>query len=388
MRTIVLCALVIAACATPTPPTPSPAAAPTATFRIVPPIGTDTPEPIPSRERGPLVVKAAGPLPQRSRLVSVQWVTTVRLWLVDLSNGGARFVARWDVPDRARFLVSDEHWSATRDRRVVVVSSVAASGRAALSLLRIETGEVTPLRDEASADLIAPRLASDGARVAFTRVPVPGDGAHADDGIWTMAVGAKDATRLVAPALAPETSVPAAWSEDGRWLAFRRQFEGSTLFLAGSDGSAPRPLGAGRWVDWRAAEPRLLLADSANAFGSRSAIATYDVANAKRATLYGPTDTIVARPRWQPGRDGFLYIESAAPAFLGPGSFQVFERAVAGTPTARGRPGLLLDAWWSDDGTRVYGVTGGDDSISGVVDIDANRTIASLCLRGDAPPCP
>lgn len=326
--------------------------------------------------------------------MTVQWIDAVRVWLVDLPGvaapaaAPARLVASWSVPDRARFLGPDEHWSASADGRLLLVSAPVATGRIGLHLVRAETGDVTLLREDAQADLLSPRLTPDGRRYAFARVRLKADGAE-DDGIWTGEVGTREVTRVVEPARPPESVLPAAWSGDGRWLAYRRHaLGGGSVHVVAAAGGPSRQAGAGRGIDWRAREPRLVTADSATpAGGGQSALRTYDVAASKVATLYGPTDTLLARPRWHPTQDRILYLESTGPWYTG-SLLRAWTRDLAGNATAQGAAEAYVDVWWSADGSRIYALAGADDSVWGIVDVATGKAIAFVCVRGDAPPCP
>ena len=50
---------------------------------------------------------------------------------------------------------------------------------------------------------------------------------------------------------------------------------------------------------------------------------------------------------------------------------------------------LVVDMWWSKDGSRLFALTGGDDSIGGVTDLLTGKGVMQFCKRGGgAPPAP
>lgn len=73
---------------------------------------------------------------------------------------------------------------------------------------------------------------------------------------------------------------------------------------------------------------------------------------------------------------------------FGPGPLQVWARPLSGAPEKHGQSAPFFDVWWSPDGERVFALIGGDDSVWKIVDVDRGRSITTVCVRGDAPPCP
>jgi hypothetical protein len=47
---------------------------------------------------------------------------------------------------------------------------------------------------------------------------------------------------------------------------------------------------------------------------------------------------------------------------------------------------FVVDLWWSRDGSRLFAVGGGDDSVGGVTDLLSGKGVMQFCKRGGGPP--
>ena len=164
---------------------------------------------------------------------------------------------------------------------------------------------------------------------------------------------------------------PWAWSPDQTWLAIGRSSDGEDeIALVEVATSKLIRVGGGRSVSWRTRAPELLVGDSISAFGGTSTVYTYDLGTGRKVVLLPPGRLRLASLAWHPSADSFLYTQSSQPVADG----DVYVRSLA-DPDSRpiASPRRVWEAWWSADGSRIFGVAPRADllaSASGVANLD------------------
>jgi len=291
--------------------------------------------------------------------------------------------------------VLSEAFSVSADGRVLILMRWLSPQQTSYFALRPETGEIRSLFS--GAGLGPPVISPDGQRVAFART--------SDDrelnGLWVLAVaGAAAPTRLVSdvPQRVGSPPRPLAWSGDGTWLAVAPDLgeggaqvgvvdptAGETHFNATTnifEGGRARVLGPGYAVDWRAGEHAVLITSTRSLFGGRTLIYTADVAGGPTRTLYTPTGDVVLGPAvWHPSLDRYAITER--PVVGGPGTpMAVWVRRVDGTATKVAESPFVSSPWWSSDGTKLFAITGGDDSTGAISNLLGTGGGAAFCKRG------
>ena len=88
---------------------------------------------------------------------------------------------------------------------------------------------------------------------------------------------------------------------------------------------------------------------------------------------------------WHPSLDRFAIAER--PRVGGPGvPTAIWVRRQDGTATKVADSAFLSDPWWSHDGTKLFSITGGDDSTGGISNLLGTGGGTAFCLRGGIPP--
>ena len=296
--------------------------------------------------------------------------------------------------------VRTEDLSASADGRVLVVRRRLSEQQTTYYVVRPETGQVDPLLS--AADLGPPVVSADGSRIAYARTT---DDA-ALHGTWLLAIARNPPApvRLITdhPQRVSSPPQPVAWSPDGKWLAVAAgQGEsgpqiavvdpagGETHYDATANafvGGRARVLAPGYAVDWRGGEGALLITSSRSAFGGRTEIVTADVTTGASRSLYRPaTDVGLGPAVMHPSLDRYAVLES--PFGRGPGTANaVWVRRLDGTATKVAESAFLGELWWSRDGTKLFAVTGGDDSTGTISNLLGNGGGAPFCRRGGTPP--
>jgi len=388
----VIVAAVMAGCvpgpdATVASPSPGPSATPT-------PIAT----PSPTESPGPLnVTSAVGTIPRSFHYFSVGQGESFRILLFDEDRAAPPVVVLTSgrLPVAPGPDVTSESLSVSADGRVVVLERWLSPQQTSYFVLRPETGELRTLFS--GTGLGPPVVSPDGQRVAFARTSDD----PAVNGLWVLAVaGAAGPTRLVtdAPQRVGSPPRPLAWSSDGKWLAVAPDLgeggsqvgvvdptAGETHFNATTnvfEGGRARVLGPGYAVDWRAGEHAVLITSTRSLFGGRTFIYTADVAGGPTRTLYAPTGDVVLGPAlWHPSLD--RYATTERPVVGGPGTpLAVWVRRVDGTATKVAESPFVSSPWWSGDGTKLFAITGGDDSTGAISNLLGTGGGAAFCKRG------
>jgi hypothetical protein len=365
---------------------------------------TPTPSPTPIATASPTesprplnMTTAVGTIPRSFHYFSVGQGESFRILLFDedravspvvvLTSGRPPVAPGPDVPSEA--------FSVSADGRVIVLMRWLSEQQASYFVLRPETGELRTLLS--GAGLGPPVLSADGQRVAFARTSED----PAVNGLWLLAVaGAASPTRLVSdvPQRVGSPPQPLAWSDDGSWLAIAPSLgeggdqvgvvdptAGETHFNATTntfEGGRARVLGPGYAVDWRAGEHAVLITSTRSLFGGRTFIYTVDVAGSPTRTLYAPTGDVVLGPAvWHPSLD--RYVTSERPVVGGLDKpITIWVRRLDGTATKVAESAFLSSPWWSRDGTKLFSITGGDDSTGGISNLLGTGGGAAFCKRG------
>jgi Tol biopolymer transport system component len=373
-------------------PSPSPSAAPS-------PIAT----PSPTESAGPLnATTAVGTIPRSFHYFSMGQGEGYRILLFDEDRAVPPVVVLTSgrLPVAPGPDVSSEAFSVSADGRVVVLMRRLSEQQTSYFVLRPETGELRALLS--GAGLGPPVISPDGQRIAFARTSDD----PAVNGLWLFAItpglpGTPPPSRLVSdvPQRAGSPPQSLAWSADGRWLAIAPNVgegpgvqvgvvdptAGETHFNATTntfEGGRARVLGPGYAVDWRAGEHALLITSTRSLFGGRTVIYTIDVAGGPTRTLYAPTADVVLGPAiWHPSLDRYAITER--PVVGGPGTpMAVWVRRLDGTATKVAESAFLSPPWWSRDGTKLFSITGGDDSTGAISNLLGTGGGTAFCKRG------
>jgi len=373
------------ATATPSPPTPSP---------------TESP--------GPLnVATAVGTIPRSFHYFSTGQGESFRILLFDEERAQPPVVVLASgrpplplgPPD-----VRSEAFTTSADGRVIVLMRRLSEQQTVYYLVRPETGEVRALLS--GADLGSPVVAPDGQRIAFSRTSDD----PALNGLWLFAItavllpGTPAPSRLVTDEAQRVGSPPQplSWSPDGNWLAISPMLgpggvevavvdptAGETHFNATTnifEGGRGRVLGSGYAVDWRGGEHDLLITSSRDAFGGRTYIYTADVAGGPTRALYAPPADVTLGPAvWHPSLDRYATMERPSAGGLSEPT-AIWVRRLDGTATKVAGSAFLSPPWWSRDGTKLFSITGGDDSTGGISNLLGTGGGTAFCLRGGTPP--
>jgi Tol biopolymer transport system component len=372
-------------------PSPSPSSTPA-------PTATASPIPSPTETPGPFnVTSVVGTIPRSFHYFSVGQGESFRILSFDEDRAVPPVVVLTSgrPPVAPGPEVQSDAFSVSADGRIVVVMRRLSPDQTSYFVLRPETGELRTLFT--GAGLGPPVVSADGQRIAFARTSDD----PAMNGLWLLAVaGAAGPTRLVSdvPQRAAGPPRPLAWSDDASWLAITADLgdggsqvgvvdptAGETHFNATTnifEGGRARVLGPGYAVDWRGGEHSLLITSSRSLFGGRTFIYTIDVGGGPARTLYAPTADVVLGPAvWHPSLD--RYSTSEHPVVGGVGMpTAIWVRRLDGTATKVAESPFLSPPWWSRDGTKLFSVTGGDDSTGGISNLLGTGGGTPFCLRG------
>jgi|GEM_PF-2359707 len=401
--TIVIASALLAACV-PVPDVavanPSPMASPT-------PTASPTTNPSPSPSAGPVnVVAAVGAIPRSFHYFDMGQGSGYRILLFDEERTAAPVVVLTSgpIPVPPGPDVRSESFSASADGKVIVVMRRLSERQTTFYLVRPETGEIRALLTEA--DLGRPVISADGSRIAYARSSQD----PAVHGLWlfSTAAAAPPPTRLVSdnPQRVGSPPQPVAWSPDGKWLAVALGIGDSGAAIAVIDpaagearydaaanpptlvGGRGRILGPGFAVDWRGGERALLITSSRSAFGGRTEIYTADVTTGTTRSLYLPSgDATLGAAVMHPSLDRYAFQEGGFGR--GPGSpYTMWQRGLDGSARKLVVSGFNSDPWWSRDGTKLFTISGGDDSTGSISNVLGTGGGTIFCKRGGAPPSP
>jgi Tol biopolymer transport system component len=348
----------------------------------------------------PNVVTAVGTIPRSFHYFSVGQGESYRILLFDEDKTDPPVVVLTSgrLPESTAPDVRSDAFSVSADGRVLIVMRRLSAQQTIYYVLRPETGDIRGLLS--GHDLGPPVISLDGQRVAFTHTSDD----PAINGLWLFAItglpGTPSPSRLVsdAPQRVGSPPQPLAWSADGKWLAISPVLgpggtevavvdpaAGETHFNSATnifEGGNARVLGSGSAVDWRAGEHDLLITSSRDVFGGRTYIYTIDVAGGPMRTLYAPSADVVLGPTvWHPSLDRYATMERPSAGGLGLPTV-IWVRRLDGTATKLAESAFLSPPWWSRDGTKLFSVTGGDDSTGAISNLLGTGGGVAFCKRG------
>ena len=337
-------------------------------------------------------------VPAEFRYVVLGGGEEFRLVVLDLNAGRAAPVAtaRIAVPSGAPTGPSAAV-AASKDGLIVLVTFVVPDASDSLFVVRPEIGDAKLLlRGEIRGAVVAP----DGARIAIGR----NDEDPSLTGLW---VGTPDGAmrRLVADDASSTGSppLPFAFSPDNALLAFGIGLGESgwqaTVISASStegridrSGGDPQIVGADTSVvgpavgaEFRSAR-ELFVWRSPNMFGGSSGVDLYDLATKRSTSLYRPAAGIqLAAAAWRPNAAQYAIIERPESHVFVPLT-AAWLRGQDGSARKLGDIALVGDIWWSRDGSRLFAIAGGDDSVGGITDLLSGNGVMQFCKRGGGPP--
>ena len=380
-------------------PTPTLTAAPTSTAST--PASTPSASPLPSTPGavGAVTIQVTRTtVPVEFRYLALGAGEEFRLVVLDLNAGRAAPVAtaRVALPPGAPTGPSTAV-AASKDGRTVLVTFVIPDASDSLFVVHPETGDAKLLlRGEIKGAVIS----ADGARIAIGR----NDEDPSLTGLW---VGTPDGAmrRLVADDASSTGSppLPYAFSPDNALLAFGIGLGESgwqaTVISASSkegridrSGGGPQIVGAETSVvgpavgaEFRSAR-ELFVWSSATMFGGSSGADLYDLATKRSTSLYRPAAGIqLAAAAWRPNAAQYAIIERPESHVFVPLT-AAWLRGQDGSARKLGDIALVGDIWWSRDGSRLFAVAGGDDSVGGITDLLSGNGVMQFCKRGGGPP--
>jgi dipeptidyl aminopeptidase/acylaminoacyl peptidase len=311
-----------------------------------------------------------------------------RVFLVDTARATVTDV----VAVRTEGTSPDFSWSL--DGRFLLVSGSGPTRHAALYLVNVSSGSTQLLYEDVA--LQAPgalggRISATGAHYAFAT--------QHDVRVGDTSGGPP---RLLAahddPNRVGGTWRPAGWSSDERWVALTRASESdSEIAIVDTTTNAIRRLGVGTQVAWRPVRPmpapELAAAAGASAFGGSTMLYTYDIGASRRSVLMSGGSLRIGALAWHPREDRLLYTAGQ----FGPPGDDVFTWRLgdpAATRAASSRK--VVDAWWSFDGSEIYGLGIRQDALASapgvanyeVFDLASGLIIATVCRGDPRAACP
>jgi len=381
--------------------TPTPTAAQSATPSLSPPTPTASASPTATTSDavGAVTMQVTRTtVPAEFRYLVLGGGDEFRLVVLDLNAGRATQVAtaRIALPAGAPTGPSAAV-AASMDGRTVLLTFVIPDASDSLLVVHPEAAEAKlVLRGEIRAAVVSP----DGARVAIGR----NDEDPSLTGLW---VGTPDGAmrRLVTddPSSTGSPPLPYAFSPDDALLAFGLGLGESgwqaTVISASSkegridrSGGGPQIVGADTSVvgpavgaEFRSAR-ELFVWSSPTMFGGSSGADLYDLATKRSTSLYRPAAGIqLATAAWRPNAAQFAVIERPESHIFMPLT-AAWLRGQDGSARKLGDIALVVDIRWSKDGSRLFALTGGDDSIGGVTDLLTGKSVMQFCKRGGGPP--
>lgn len=316
--------------------------------------------------------------------------------LLDLGARTTRAVAQIEIkiPPGAQAGPSVEV-TGTTDGRRALIAITEVIGRTHLFLLDARAGSARLLTTlSASATAV---ISPDGARFAFNdRSSDP-----SRNGVWvgTTSDGATRRVIVDDPQRAAAPPRPLAFSTDGSRLAVAVdhgpgnsdiaivRITADARVTAGSVEGAT-VLERGTAFTWLGAPADAWSWDSVGPFGGENAVYTYNVDSGAGTEVYRPPTGMVLRDMQRsPRLDRFMTEEGPGVIDQGRGAFWVRTRAGGATKVADVGMTGPFRPWWSPDGSKLYALGGGDDSVGSVVELLTGRGVLSFCRRSPAPPC-
>jgi Tol biopolymer transport system component len=331
----------------------------------------------------------AATVPVDHRFVASAEATVGRIWLVDLARGTSiDVVAAKGEPQETYFAPS---FSESADGHRLLVGASGPNARSALYLVDLPSGQSKLLYEDPEMQCSAclrGAISADGDRYAFADL----------NGIRVGQTSGGSTTQLVPHV---DRSMVGGmwqlleWSPDATWLAVARGSEGgSEISLAEVATGRLTTVGAGSAVAWRKKAPRLVVTDGANAFGGRAEMYTFEPTTGERRQLEpAEAGKRFSNPSWHPAEDRILFLSANGPYAEG----DVYVRSLgASAATSVGAPRKVWEAWWSRDGSRIYGLAPRKDAIGAapgvanleILDLPSGRIVATVCRQDPRASCP
>jgi hypothetical protein len=355
---------------------PSPSAAPSASPAGSPspsPTATPPPTPLPSgRPAGGIEAYPLGALRGDYAFVQNGSADTLpgaiaEVWAVPLAGGQAKLVVRYANSGLPRTSTGDNvlaHQFSPDGRRLLIAAATprtAGGEHVGLFIVDLETGRISPVATDDSAEYEKPKWSPDGRRIAYIRRPIfpTGITSGPDDGIWVMNVDGSGARKMpLTPGPESHTGPPRvelySWTPDGRIAWFWPSLENVLTFTdidTGAHSVVRSGVGDIRGLSFRSIAPRL-----AGSFSDKSGncpgnfIAVLD--GAPEQVLVRETGGVQCPPRvhdvrWSPTRDEILYVREVAP------KSELHIHGLAGGDQRIAAETEPLLAEWSTDGSHV-----------------------------------
>jgi hypothetical protein len=321
-----------------------------------------------------------------------------RLVVLDLDAGKSMHVAtaRVAIPLGTPVVGT---MSTSTDGRSVLVTFVLPEAADSVFLVRPETGDARlVLRAEVRGAVIS----SDGARVAIGR----NDEDRSLTGLWVGSVGDGAMRRLVAddPQSNASPPLPYAFSPDGAVLAFGLGLGESgrramVVPIGSTEGRVDRSSGDSRIIggdavavgpaegaEFRSAR-ELFVWSSRSLFGGVTVAYLYDLTTKRTTELYRPTgDARIAVAAWRPNAEQYAMIDVPLCCGAFVADRAAWLRGRDGSVRKLGEAVVVVDMWWSRDGSRLFAQGGADDSNGRVTDLLTGTVVMQFCLRGGGPP--
>ena len=261
------------------------------------------------------------------------------------------------------------------DRVVLSVGTKGPQGgeRLGLVIIDLASGNMFNLTTDASYHDDTPAWSPDGKWIAFSRRTVK-DGR--DAAVWIVASMPGSQPR---PLMSPQVEEPGrrtyiyGWTPDGRQLAMTRGHQGIEFADPSFTGVCPLPApvcvpppmtsfngsvsGSRDVADWRAKTPQFVgtFVEQPNGSGATPTIAVADGPATSLRTVVRTTSSpggSLARPRWRPGSDETLYMDSPTPFGPGEHKLMIIDTNSGTSRQVVARPFPMFSEW-TPDGSSV-----------------------------------
>lgn len=261
-----------------------------------------------------------------------------------------------------------------------VVLSVGAKGpqggeRLGLVIIDLASGNMFNLTTDASYHDDTPAWSPDGNWIAFSRRTVKDD---RDAAVWIVATTPGSQPRAL---MSPQVDEPGrrtyiyGWTPDGRQLAMTRGHAGIEFADPFFSGICPLPSlvcvpppmtsfngsvsGSRDVIDWRAKTPQFVgaFSEQPNGAGAAPTIAVADGPATSLRTVVrsaaSPSGSVL-RPRWRPGFDEALYLDSPAPIGTGGHKLMIVDTSSGASRQVVTRPFPVFAEWTPDSSSIAW----------------------------------
>ena len=282
------------------------------------------------------------------------------------------------LSDLGEGIVATNHLSAQfspeGDRLVLAVGTRGPQGgvRLGLVILDLASGNVFGLTTDPTYHDDTPSWSPDGAWIVFSRRTVLD---RRDAAVWIVAAtpGSPPRPLMSGQVDAPRRTYNYGWTPDGRRIAMTRGGSGIEFadpFFSGVCPSTtpvcvPPPMtffdgsvsGSRAAMDWRSKTPQFVgaFAEDPNGAGATPSVAVADAPASPQRTIARSTASsggALLRPRWRPGGDEVLYLDSPAPSGLGEHRLLVVDPTSGASRQVLART-FPVFAEWTPDGAGI-----------------------------------